>query len=1192
MYVKRLEMHGFKTFADRTTLELTPGITVVVGPNGCGKSNIGDALRWVLGEQSVRLLRGMRMEDIIFSGAAGRKPLGFAEVSVVLDHSDGRLALDYREVTVTRRLYRDGTSEYLLNRHACRLKEILELFMDTGIGKEAYSFIGQGRIDEILSARPEERRLIFEEAAGIQKYKSRKREAERRLTETAENLLRVGDVIRELSGQLEPLTVQAATGRRYLELREELKNVEIDLLVHEARTLRGRWQEKEALCREAANELLKRQTALAEKEVELAGRQQVLDEEQSALTLLQSEVQRFSAELEKGQGRVALALEKRRGLQQQSAGMSMSLQEMDDRQTALDAEREQVKKTLAEVAAAMGRADEELSGSERALVSLEAAPEVRQAMACRDALESLLTEIRRLQSEHDRLNLGREQLAGHFVRLRQESAQKAAERSALEEKRDDLLATRHSLQQEWGSLVQQRQQKQVVAGEMLARQEILDEQRRQGEKRLAEIDGRLRLLQELESSLAGYGQGVKMVLEAKKRGETGLAGILGTVADVLQVPDRYVTAVEAALGSALLNLVTEDDDDAKKAITFLKKTKGGRATFLPLNLLGGQTYRRSAEKVTQYSGYLGVAAELVDTPERFRKVVETLLSRVHVVCDLEAAVPVARALHFRERVVTLDGDVMLPGGAITGGVEKKQGSILSRRRETTELAQTQAHERRQLAVLAQERQMLADKLAAALDDTKVLEEQSRQQERTISLLERDLTFSGEQLLKLAVALDSLEREMAEMSGKESSKAAAADVTICELAAAHEREKELRFALAGLQGKLDAKELEKRNLREQHTECRIRLAALEKQQEHHEEALGRLFREKTALAAARRRKEEELQRQKALCLELEIEIDENREALGALEKSQTGLLEGLLAKEKAVRLLTTGLRDETERLRLTEKELSAMERRQNRLDLEREKIETEWQSALDRLRENWQLEFAEAERLSRPCDDRAAAISRFGGLKEALQALGMVNLGAIDEHARVGERVEFLTAQREDLCRAEKDLQRIIREIDGRMGEKFATSFASLNESFGQVFKELFGGGSASLCLTDPDNPLESGVEILAQPPGKKRQHLSLLSGGEKALTAIALLFSFFKVKPAPFCLLDEIDTALDETNLAKFSAYLQRLAGKIQFILVSHRKKTMERADMLYGVTMEEAGVSKLISVRLSDSARPEASAG
>jgi chromosome segregation protein len=1185
-------MHGFKSFADKTAFELTPGITVVVGPNGCGKSNITDAVRWVLGEQSARHLRGTRMDDLIFSGTANRKPLSFAEVSITLDHSDGALGIDYQEVTVARRLYRNGESEYLLNKRQCRLKDIVELFMDTGIGKEAYSFIGQGRVDEIINSRPEERRQIFEEAAGILKYKTRKREAERRLAETAENLLRVGDIIHELSGQVEPLSQQAQSAGHYLELRDELKTREVNLLVHDARKLRERWYEVDQKVRSNADELLQQQTTTGRRENELAEAQLALDEEQAKVNEMQREAQRLSTELEKAQGRTAVTQEKIHGVERQLEEGTNRITELHKQMDELTVQSGRVQEQMAAGKVALTRADVDLQAAKQTLLKMETSPEALRSVACQEELDKLNPEIRRLQNEFDRLEIELEQWAEKSELLEKERAQKVAEATALAKKGQALLTEKDSLVSRKVDLFEQVSVLKQKREEVTAGLDDLYADRSAREKEQAEAENKVQLLAELDDAMVGYHQGVKSVLSVKKK--DGLfPGVLGTVADVLDVPAQYVEAIEAALGTALQNLVTTDEKTAKDAIAHLKKTKGGRATFLPLTILDVQTRRSAPAELAKLSGYIGVAADLVRTEKQFAPVTEQLLARVHVVRNIDDAVPAARALRFRERVVTLEGEVILPGGAITGGREKRQGGILSRRREAEALQEHKEKLTIKINELNDRVEKLTDTQSQVLADISALEEKIRDVELAIAAGDHEIAFLAQQEQAVNRTLEEYDRNKATLATQRVKKRDMLTKAKEKLEECQETDNALRVEAAQLAGQLSAREQEKRRLREQYTECRVRLASLQKQQEHYEEERERLRNEHKLLLERENRNEEDTRLLKTQRLDLGEFLEAENEATTALDVQRTRYLSGLMKRETAVKEKTTLFREETETFRQLEKSLSSMERKQARFDVERGRVELELQAVLDRLRESWELDFEEAEKLAVEVTDRADVQGIIHTLKKKITALGTVNLGAIEEYQRVMERVDFLVTQRDDLREGEKDLLRIIREIDGRMGEKFASSFAVINENFGVVFKELFGGGRAHLRLTDPDSPLEAGIDIVAQPPGKKLQHLSLLSGGEKSLTAIALLFAFLNVKPTPFCVLDEIEAALDEANLTRFTEYLRNLSGDTQFILISHRKKTMEQADILYGVTMEESGVSKLISVRLREaqSQTPEATA-
>ncbi|MCL5994299.1 MAG: chromosome segregation protein SMC [Firmicutes bacterium] len=1180
MFVKRLEMHGFKSFADKAIIELTHGITVVVGPNGCGKSNLTDAVRWVLGEQSAKHLRGLRMEDIIFSGANGRKPVSFAEVSLTLDHSDGVLGLDFQEITVTRRLYRSGESEYLLNKRQCRLKDIQELFMDTGIGREAYSFIGQGRVDEILHARPEERRLIFEEAAGILRYKTRKREAERRLAETAENLLRVGDIIHELAGQLAPLGEQAAAARHYLELRTMLRERDVTLLVHQGRQLRQQWYDVSQRATAAADELLELQAGVVRRETELTELQLSLDEEQSALLAMQREVQRFSSQLEKVQGGGAVNQERIHSLERQLAEGVTYLAELERQEQIFVTEGIRISEEVTAANKMLANAENELQAARQAIENMESSPEVLRSVICRKELDRLSPEIRRLQSDYSRLEVELEQLTERAASLSAGYAEREAELAVLSLTGQELLTEKEKLadeQKRLHSLALANRTKREQNAAQLLEANVLKERQ---VKELAVVQNKLQLFAELENAMAGYYQGVKSVLAAKRK-SAQFAGIFGTVADVLDVPPEYVTAVEAALGAALQNLVADNDVVAKEAIAWLKETREGRATFLPLNILEAPPRGSIPVALKEQQGYIGVAADLIGREERFASVAESLLGRVHLASNLNAALSVARLFRFRERVVTLEGDVILPGGAMTGGREKKQAGVLSRRREAEAL---QVIVNKMLVQIDAEQQcikaltMQRDDLAA--EEAK-LAEKMRAGDLSLGVKENEIVYLTRQKETATRALEGYEREAEVIISRREAKEIELTKARGTLESCQEQENCLLVELAGLAGILSAREHEKRSLQDEYTECRVHLASIQKQLEYDQEELERLRQERIRLAERKKGKETEIKAIKSQRLVLDELVEKGREEATVLDQERMKLLSAVLKREAKLKEKNTLCREEAEQIRQLEKSLTGLERKQARLDVEQGRVEVELQAVLDRLLESWELDFAAAEKLAQPLVDSVQAQTEVQNLKENISALGMVNLGAIDEYERVQERVDFLTRQRHDLLEGEKDLLRVIREMDSRMGEKFAAAFAIISENFGVVFKELFGGGRAQLRLTDQDNLLEAGIEIMAQPPGKKLQHLSLLSGGEKALTAIALLFAFLKVKPTPFCMLDEIEAALDEANLTRFTEYLCKLSGETQFILISHRKKTMEQADFLYGVTMEEAGVSKLISVRL-----------
>jgi chromosome segregation protein len=1187
LYIKRLEIHGFKSFPDKTVFEFTPGVTVIVGPNGCGKSNITDAIRWVLGEQSARYLRGFRMEDVIFSGSSNRKPLSFAEVSLTIDNGDGALGLEYEEITVTRRLYRNGESEYLLNKNPCRLKDILELFMDSGVGKTAFSLIGQGRVDEIISARPEERREIFEEAAGILKYKSRKREAERRLAETAENLLRVGDIIHELAAQLPLLQEQAEQAQAYLTLREQLKTQEINLLVHDALTLRQRWYELERQAKAAADDLLGQQAAVNRQETELAERQLLLDQEQAAVAALQQEARQLASEIEKEHSQIAVTEERIHSLERQLKEGSTYLQELDQQDQALAETQTQLTEKLQAVNSAVEQAEAELAAAQAAFTKLETAPEAQRFLTAQAELDKLLPALQHLQREVDKVTLEVEQLESQVTTLAAQEKVRQAEAADLRERGQGLLREKDKLRQakeqqtgELAELKKNLQRLQVQEKQVLA-------QCQQEEKKLTALQNKLAVLQELEQAMAGYYQGVKTILQARQK-QNNLQGIIGTVADIVEVSPRYISAVEAALGASLQYLVAENEQVAKAAIAYLKQTKGGRATFLPLNLLEVPARRPAADKLLQLDGYLGVAADLVQTAPRYQNVIELLLGRIHVVKNLDHALPAAQMLQYRERVVTLDGDIIAPGGVMSGGFDKKQGGVLTRRKDITALKEESEKQQAVLAALQNKEKILQQEQAGINQQLAAAESKRQQTELQLVLKEQEVAYLAKQEQELTAALESVQQELNFVQETLAARKDSGAQAVEQLAAAQAEAHKLRVELAKLEGVLSARDKEMQSLREQYTECRVRLASLEKQRERFEDEAARTKRERRRLEEKRQHKAAEMSLAQTKQQQLSTEAAARKREAEGLQSKRHQLITVLAKREADLKRMATELREQAEQLRQLEKSFTGLERKQARLEVEQERVEGDLQAILDRLRDSWELEFAAAEKIAAPVQNRQAVQAAILQIKEQINQLGTVNLGAIAEEQRVRERVEFLSTQRDDLREGEKDLLRIIKELDQRMGEKFTSTFALINENFAQVFQELFGGGRAELCLTDPEQPLTAGIDIVAQPPGKKLQHLSLLSGGEKALTAISLLFALLKMRPTSFCVLDEIEAALDEANLVRFNDYVRAYSAQTQFILISHRKRTMEQADILYGVTMEESGVSKLISVRLRARSNPQ----
>ncbi|WMV77380.1 chromosome segregation protein SMC [Geobacillus thermodenitrificans] len=1181
MFLKRLDVIGFKSFADRVSIDFVPGVTAVVGPNGSGKSNITDAIRWVLGEQSVKSLRGAKMEDVIFAGSDSRKPLNVAEVTITLDNEDGFLPLEYQEVSVTRRVYRSGESEFFINRQPCRLKDIVDLFLDSGLGKEAFSIIGQGRVEEILSSKPEERRTIFEEAAGVLKYKLRKKKAETKLAETQDNLQRVNDILHELGQQLEPLRMQASIAKEYLEKREELERFEVALMVHDIEQLHRQWSE----LNEALNEHQQEEGRLA------------------------AELQKTEAHIEQLRDQITAIDESVDGLQQVLLLASEELEKLEGRKEVLKERKkhasqriEQLDETVIALTEKRRRLTEQLRSEKAALTQLEAGAaalekELKEQQALLSAHEvDIEEEIERRKGDY--IDLVHEQAVLKNERLHVEQAihKLRAKQAALNEANSDHLKQRNQLEQQRAALLAElsrlEQAITEASSKLAALESALKEQQVELEQKETSLHqarqyrqqakARQQWLEEMQHEYAGFFQGVKEVLKARNR----LPGIRGAIVELIRVPDRYEIAIETALGGAMQHIVVDSEQAARQAIHFLKTNGYGRATFLPLDVIQARSLsERERAAISGHPAFVGIASELIEYDDIYAAAIAHLLGHVIVTADLKGANELAKLLHYRYRLVTLDGDVVSPGGAMTGGgAAKKTASLLGRNRELETIAaklremddviarleRDMAAKRRERAEWEAEAAMLKEEIARLQQSLQEEKEEQRELEWQKKRIDERLALYDEEK-----AND--EREIAELNNR----LGAIDGQLQQLA---EKLQAIDEDINRLQVQKQTEKTTKEALQVAITEKKIALAETKERVKH----ARRKAEEIEAELAETARGLQQAERERA-ALQAEMEAPEwNEEELEQLRQQK------LEDKQKTLELITSRREQRLDcqrRLEHLEQEWKEAKRQHKQLvevvkdeEVKLNRLDVELANLLSRLSEEYGLSF-EAARSGYPLEIGAdEARKRVKLIKRAIEELGTVNLGAIDEYERVSERHRFLSEQKADLEEAKATLHQVIEEMDEEMKKRFFTTFEQIRAHFSEVFRELFGGGRADLRLTDPNNLLETGVDIVAQPPGKKLQHLSLLSGGERALTAIALLFSILKVRPVPFCVLDEVEAALDEANVQRYAQYLKRFSRDTQFIVITHRKGTMEEADVLYGVTMQESGVSKLVSVRLEDS--------
>jgi len=1183
MFLKRIELVGFKSFADRTELEFVPGITAVVGPNGSGKSNISDGIRWVLGEQSAKSLRGGNMQDVIFAGSDTRKAVNYGEVSLTLDNTSRTLPLEYDEVTVTRRVHRNGESEYMINKQACRLKDITELFMDTGIGKEAYSIIGQGRIEEILSTRSEDRRGIFEEASGIVKYKTRKREAQKKLEDTEQNLLRIHDLVSELEGQLEPLREQSEKAKRYRELRERLTSKEISLYVHQIEHVHANWEElggKLERLKDRQAELL---AVVSSHDAHLEKDRIALRQIEDEIERLHAEMLRISEEYEKCEGHGEVLKERRRNLEQNRRQLEETIRSQSDRIAALSKEEADLRAKAAALEQTLRDQRERLAQEEAKLFGSSGAADAEAEERLKSELLDVLSSMASLRNEIRYAEQQREAAERRLQRLGEEEAADAGELDRLAARREEterrLRENESALEALRQRLIAESERRQQLQRSLEETQALL---RRWEQKRDASVSRR-DTLKEMQDSLDGFMQGVREVLKAARRG--ALSGVHGAVAELIRVPEKLEIAVETALGGALQHIVMDDERSARQAIGYLKQRQLGRATFLPLDVIRGRSIpeqdRRAAESV---EGYVGIASELVGCDERYAQIAANLLGGVIIAETLEQANRIAARCGYRYRVVTLEGDIVNAGGSMTGGSLQKRGaSLLGRQRQIEALDGEIREAEEQLGGLRDKLHDLRKELSLCGQNI----EDARARAETLRIEEQELRSAlrqaeqEEQRIREQLRLRTEDRgsQLEELEALDAARASA-EAKLKELAAEEAR---LQQAIRDAEERRRSWESAREEMQGQLTELKVAVAKTEQEMqslaEQSSRLRGEIARAKQELAAMRdtaafqeeesRRLEEEAVKQTETLNELRIAKERCSESID-LKRAE---------RAEKMRLLEEGeseTKEQRAQLRQVEEQLRQTEIALNRLDVELDNL-------LRTLAEEYELGFELAKERYPVPEDPVAAQQEVRELKRQISLLGEVNLGAIEEYERVKERYDFLSAQKDDLIEAKTALYQVIREMDEEMGRRFRATFEAIRGHFGMVFNRLFGGGRADLILVDPDNVLETGIDIVAQPPGKKLQNLQLLSGGERALTAMALLFAILHVKPVPFCVLDEVEAALDEANVTRFAQYLREFSEQTQFIVVTHRKGTMEEADVLYGVTMEQDGVSKLVSVRLED---------
>lgn len=1179
MYFKRIEMHGFKSFAEPVTIEFHRGVTCVIGPNGSGKSNISDAIRWVLGEQSPKMLRGGKMEEVIFSGTESRKSRGMAEVVLVIDNSAGQLPIDYNEVAITRRVFRSGESEYLINGNQCRLKDIRELIMDTGIGVDGYSLIGQGKIADIISNKTESRREIFEEAAGIVMYRTRKAESERKLQQASDNLERVNDIIGEIEGRIDGLREDSIKAREYIELRDKNKELEINITLSNIESLESKNETvKEDLSR-LADKLRQAKGRREEADRNLvqagqsSGRLQQVMEESRKKFMEQTE------ELNSLISRKKLSSERLSSIGSDCARLEEEILQVDEKLQREQSHKQEWEQIKASADSQLAQAGEKLE--EKLEIQQELEAELTQAEQSagrhKEDIFSIHSRISSWNGEISSLENLKDTLERRKQQLLEEQENGSLQKSGNLQQLKDLESKKDLMQQQLsaGRLALQEQEDTCAAQTMEERQLSKDLEKLRISA--GELSARKKTIEEMESNYEGYNYAVKFIMKA------GIKGLYGTVAELITVPRGFEVAIETALGAALQNIVCEDDGSAQRAVARLKESRAGRLTFLPVSSIRPG---RSQDQVgfLQEPGFQGIGSDCIETETRYKPVIQYLLGRVVIVDTMDHAVRMSKK-GSGLRFVTLEGEIINAGGAITGGRYKnKTANLLERKAEVAELEEKlgeirakgrdifTAQKKLQTAIekgrgqilhLQEQNRNLELELLGAENQRNLLKSGLEDFSQKSAKWQQELNHIREEQLSSQNMMDELNQKVRDKKQEISQKE---DLAKQQLDLYDQKKQQAE----ALKEEITAFRIEAENYKNRRTSAhemtqRIRhsLQELQEDRQSKEKRMAELIRERESLEAGQEGMEENIR-------------------LAAETKESIGLYLEELAEEQAQAARRTGeLNREKEELQQQE---TALQNQKYELEIKAAKNETQLNNYKEKLWEDFEVSYIQAMEFKKEEFVLSAAIRDNRLIKNRIKELGEVNTGAIAEYETVNERYQFLTGQRKDILESADSLRQIIEDMDRTIKRRFRESFQQVGIQFEKVFTQLFGGGHAQLRLDNEKEPLESGIDIIAQPPGKKLQNINLLSGGEKTMTAIALMFAVLKTKPTPFCILDEVEAALDDANVQRFARYLKTF-DNIQFTLVTHQKATMEHADVLYGVTMPEQGISKVLSLDLHESA-------
>ena len=1179
MYLKSIEVQGFKSFANKIVFDFHNGITGIVGPNGSGKSNVADAVRWVLGEQRVKQLRGGTMQDVIFSGTENRKPLSYASVAITLDNSDHKLAIDYNEVTVTRKLYRSGESEYLINGNICRLKDVNELFYDTGIGKEGYSIIGQGQIDKILSGKPEERRELFDEAAGIVKFKRRKTMSLKKLEEEKQNLVRVTDILSELEKQIGPLEKQSETAKVYLKKKEELKTYDINMFLLESTRIREQISDLEQKLDRAKEELETSGVQYEETKSEyhkIEEELEILEDSMERTKEQMNETQLLRQQLE---GQIELLKEQIHSAQmsdehyaQRSQAIEEAIEEKEKQKEDYKKESKQLETELNEQKRLSDEAQEVLIGFQMNIARTSENIETwkNDIMEILNNRASTKAKIQHFDTMLQQMQVRRSEMSKKLIEAGSDASIQDEEIQAKSKELEDVSKEIIGYTDEMKVL---ESKIQTLQAELSTKTEKL----RVGQTAYHREASRLESLKNITERYDGYGNSIRKVMERKEREP----GLLGVVADIIKVEKAYEIAIETALGGSIQNIVTDNEDTAKRMIAYLKQNKFGRATFLPLTSMnGGQGFRQ--QEVLSESGVIGLAHTLVTVEERFRGLAENLLGRTVVVQHIDHGIALSRKYRQSLRIVTIEGELINPGGSMTGGAFRNSSNLLSRRREIEEFEKTVVMLQKEMSQMEAEVDHAKKERTECYARLDALNPKLQTLYVTQNTIKLGLKQAQAKKQEAVQVIASLHKEGEEYTSQFADIQENKDSIRTELEMSQKLEGELNEKIENGQTELEQEKLKESDAMQKAETHRLSLANIEQKHsfvleniERIEEEIERYQEEKKELAQNKENSSAEIVTRQNRIQEIEKTIENSKE----LSQEIQDKIQQLVAEREELTKKNKEFLGKREDL---SKHMADLDKECFRLSSKKESAEEILDKQINYMWEEYEITYGLAKELrDENLTDLAEIKKRIQTLKSEIKGLGSVNVNAIEDYKNVSERYEFLSAQHQDLVEAEATLVGIIEELDAAMRKQFAERFREIAEEFDKVFKQLFGGGKGTLELMEDEDILEAGIRIIAQPPGKKLQNMMQLSGGEKALTAISLLFAIQNLKPSPFCLLDEIEAALDDSNVGRFAQYLHKLTKNTQFIVITHRRGTMNAADRLYGITMQEKGVSTLVSVNL-----------